>query len=112
MLRENTLEGAVKAYENGSDIVEVDIYVTTDNQLVILHDGELARTTDGTDYIEKYSLAELKQLHANKQFPDTPEYAECRIPTMREFFEQFKDTGLGFFIEIKSQKENCLPLLF
>ncbi len=108
---ENTLEGAVKAYENGSDIVEVDIYVTTDNQLVILHDGELARTTDGTDYIEKYSLAELKQLHANKQFPDTPEYAECRIPTMREFFEQFKDTGLGFFIEIKSQKENCLPLL-
>ena len=108
---ENTLEGAIKAYKNGSDIVEVDIYVTTDDQLVILHDGELARTTTGTDYIEKYSLAELKEFYANKQFPDEPEYAQCRIPTMQEFFEEFKDTNLGFFIEIKSQKENCLPLL-
>lgn len=108
---ENTLEGAIKAYENGADIVEVDIYVTTDNQLVIQHDGELSRTTTGTDYIEKYSLAELKELYANKQFPDSEEYANCRIPTMKEFFEEFKDTHLGFFIEIKSQKENCLPLL-
>lgn len=108
---ENTLEGAVKAYENGSDIVEVDVYVTTDNQLVILHDGDLSRTTTGTGNIENYSLAQLKEFLANKQFPNNPEYADCRIPTMREFFEEFKDTDMGFFIEIKSGKANCLPLL-
>lgn len=111
MAPENTLEGAIKAYEKGADIVEVDIYVTKDNELVILHDGELSRTTTGRGHIENYTLAELKELSANKQFPDNAEYADCKIPTMREFFEEFKDTDLGFFIEIKTGKSNCCDLL-
>ena len=108
---ENTLEGAIKAYENGADIVEVDLYVTTDNELVIMHDGDISRTTNGSGNIENYSLAQLKEFYANKQFPNNEEYANCRIPTMREFFEEFKDTDLGFFIEIKSTKASCLTLL-
>ena len=108
---ENTLEGAVKAYENGADIVEVDLYVTTDNELVIMHDGDISRTTNGTGNIESYTLAQLKEFYANDQFPNNPEYAECRIPTMREFFEEFKDTDMGFFIEIKTTKASCLTLL-
>lgn len=111
MAPENTLEGAIKAYQKGADIVEVDIYVTKDNELVILHDGELSRTTTGRGHIESYTLAELKKLSANNQFPNSAEFADSKIPTMREFFEEFKDTDLGFFIEIKTGKANCCDLL-
>lgn len=108
---ENTLEGAKKAYENGADIIEVDIYVTTDDELVIMHDSDISRTTNGSGNIESYSLEQLKEFYANDQFPNDPQYENCRIPTMREFFEEFKDTDLGFFIEIKSTKARCLTLL-
>lgn len=108
---ENTVEGAIKAYENGADILEIDVYVTKDNEVVVMHDGDISRTTTGSGNIEAYTLEQLKEFYANKQFPNNPEFAQCRIPTLREFFEEFKDTDMGFFIEIKTGKANCLPLI-
>ena len=97
---ENTLEGAILAYEKGADHIENDIYLTKDGHIVILHDGTLDRTTNGTGYIENYTLAELKQLLANDQFP--VEYPDARIPTLREFFEEFKGKEVEHIVEIKS----------
>ena len=97
---ENTLESAILAYEKGADHIENDIYLTKDGHIVILHDGTLDRTTNGTGYIENYTLAELKQLLANEQFP--VEYPDARIPTLREFFEEFKGKEVEHIVEIKS----------
>ena len=97
---ENTLEGAILAYEKGADHIENDIYLTKDGHIVILHDGTLDRTTNGTGYVENYTLAELKQLLANNQFP--VEYPNARIPTLREFFEEFKGKEVEHIVEIKS----------
>lgn len=97
---ENTLEGAILAYEKGATHIENDIYLTKDGHIVILHDGTLDRTTNGTGYIENYTLAELKQLLANDQFPE--QYPDARIPTLREFFEEFKGKDVDHIVEIKS----------
>lgn len=106
---ENTLEGAIKAYEHGADMIENDIYLTKDGQIVIMHDGTLERTTNGTGGVENYTLAELKQLYANKQFP--LQYPDARIPTLIEFFEYFKDKDMVHFVEIKTGNANIIPVL-
>ncbi len=102
---ENSLSSYRIAYENGSDIVETDVYLTTDNEVVIMHDGTIDRTTDGTGNIESMTLAQLKSYHLwgdndkyKTQFPDE------RIPTLRELLEYIQDKDLGVFIEIKSSK--------
>ena len=42
-------------------VIEDDVYLTKDNKIVILHDGTLSRTTNGTGFIEDYTLEELKK---------------------------------------------------
>lgn len=106
---ENTLEGAKLAYELGADVVENDIYLTKDNEIVIMHDATLDRTTTGTGNIEDYTLEELKKFKANKQF--TEKYPDAEIPTLREYFEEFKDTDLVHFVEIKSYKPEIVDAL-
>ncbi|MCZ2481447.1 glycerophosphodiester phosphodiesterase family protein [Aquirufa nivalisilvae] len=79
---ENTLATFQKTLDMGVDFIEIDVRTSKDNQLVILHDGTLNRTTNGTGPIANLTLAEIKQLKANKgwegQFPDE------RIPTLEE----------------------------
>ena len=99
---ENTLDSAVLAYKNGATVIEDDIYLTKDNKIVILHDGTLSRTTNGTGFIEDYTLEELKKLDANKQFINT--YPKEEIPTLEEYLKKFKGKNVIHFIEIKSEK--------
>ncbi|WP_274364352.1 glycerophosphodiester phosphodiesterase family protein [Paenibacillus thermotolerans] len=106
---ENTMESFRLAYENGADILETDIYLTKDGHVVIMHDPTLDRTTNGTGYIEDYTLAELKQLLANKQFP--AEYPDARIPTLAEMFDEFKGKDVNHFVEIKSYKPEIVDAL-
>ncbi|WP_100405606.1 glycerophosphodiester phosphodiesterase family protein [Bacillus solitudinis] len=106
---ENTLAGAKLAYEKGADIIENDIYLTTDGHIVVMHDGTIDRTTNGTGNVESYTLEQLKQFKANKQFPD--EYPDEEIPTLREFFEEFKGKDVDHFVEIKSYKPEIIEKL-
>ena len=95
LVAENTLAGALKAAELGADAVESDIYLTKDNHIVVIHDGTVDRTTDGTGPVEEKTLDELKAL--------TVEGAHA-IPTMDEYFTALKDKEVVHFIEIKSGK--------
>ncbi|ALS30162.1 glycerophosphoryl diester phosphodiesterase family protein [Paenibacillus sp. 32O-W] len=106
---ENTLEGAVLAYEMGADIVENDIYLTKDGHIVIMHDPTIDRTTNGSGNVEDFTLAELKEFKANKQFPE--QYPDARIPTLEQFFKRFKGTDLVHFVEIKSYRPEIVDAL-
>ncbi len=104
---ENTIDGSILAANNGASIIENDIYITTDDEIVVMHDGTLDRTTNGTGNIESYSLDELYDIMVDIK-PTTSEDAfgriddELLIPTLEEYFEVFKDTDTFLFIEIKS----------
>ena len=101
---ENTLESAQHAVALGVDIVENDIYITKDQQLVVMHDDTVNRTTTGTGKIEQMTLAQVQQLRTKNH--------HYHIPTLAEYFSTFKNTqNLVLMIEIKSASPKLVPAL-
>ncbi|AJE80759.1 MULTISPECIES: glycerophosphodiester phosphodiesterase [Streptomyces] len=63
---ENTLRSFVAAEQAGLDLIELDLHLSKDGALVVMHDAEVDRTTDGRGPIAEKSLAELRGLDAGK----------------------------------------------
>lgn len=61
---ENTLRSFVRAEEAGMDAIELDLHLSKDGALVVMHDAEVDRTTDGSGPIAELTLAELRELDA------------------------------------------------
>lgn len=61
---ENTLYAYAEAAKAGADVLEMDVYQTKDNQLVILHDLDVDRTTNGQGNVVDLTLAQLRALDA------------------------------------------------
>ena len=103
MYPENTLLAFAKACEiPGLAGIELDIQLTKDGELVVIHDERVDRTTDGTGWVRDYTLAELKKLTIAKG----TEY-EQSIPTMAEVFELIEPRlreGMLLNIELKTSE--------
>ncbi len=97
---ENTLAGALLAYEHGATMIESDIHLSSDGEVIIHHDDSLDRTTTGSGALSELSAAELSELKANSQFP--AEFPDAGIPTLREYLQAFRDLDVVHVIEIKS----------
>lgn len=83
MYPENTLTSFEKAMNvPGIAGIELDIQLTKDGELVVIHDEKVDRTTDGYGFVRDYTLKELKNFHIH-----TGEARAESIPTMREVFE-------------------------
>ncbi|MFD3523283.1 glycerophosphodiester phosphodiesterase [Streptomyces sp. NPDC058653] len=63
---ENTLRSFLHAERAGMDAIELDLHLSKDGALVVMHDAELDRTTDGTGPIAERTLAELRELDAGR----------------------------------------------
>ncbi|MFF8606657.1 glycerophosphodiester phosphodiesterase [Streptomyces sp. NPDC015346] len=61
---ENTLRSFVRAEQAGMDAIELDLHLSKDGALVVMHDAEVDRTTDGSGPIAELTLAELRELDA------------------------------------------------
>lgn len=96
---ENTLEAFLLAAEQGADGVELDVQLTKDGEMVVVHDEEIDRVSDGSGFVKDYTLAELKILNFNKTHP---EYQDVKIPTLREVYEALKPTGMTINVELKT----------
>ena len=96
---ENTLEAFRLAAEQKADGVELDVQLSKDGELVVIHDETIDRVSDGSGYVRDYTLEELKRFHFNRLHP---EYADARIPTLAEVYELLKPTGLEINVEIKT----------
>lgn len=97
---ENTMLAFQKAYEVGCDGIELDVQMTKDGVLVIMHDETIDRTTNGTGNLRDYTYEELCQFDCYGMFKG--EYAFQKIPTLREYLEWVKPTGLLTNIELKN----------
>ncbi|MEA2022709.1 MAG: glycerophosphodiester phosphodiesterase family protein [Actinomycetota bacterium] len=124
---ENTLVAARKAHEVGADMWETDVAVTADNQLVLMHDDAMMRTTDVADRFpdrvpapfSTYTLGEIRSLDAGSWFErddpfeqiaagavDTAEletYPGTKVPTLREAFELTLELDWFLNLELKAQ---------
>ncbi len=61
---ENTLRSFVRAEQAGMDAIELDLHLSKDGALVVMHDADVDRTTDGSGAIAEKTLAELRELDA------------------------------------------------
>lgn len=85
---ENTLPAIEKAIEEQADFVEVDVRVTGDGELVLLHDNNLKRTAGVSKKIWDITYPEIAELDAGSWL--SKEFAGIKIPTLREVFELSK----------------------
>jgi len=79
---ENTLSAIEKALQLGVDMIEIDVHLTSDNQIVVIHDDTLDRTTNGRGKVVSKNLAYLKQLDAGSWFHHS--FNSEKIPTLDE----------------------------
>ena len=96
---ENTLEAFALAVDQGADGVELDVQLTRDHELVVVHDETIDRVSNGSGYIKDYTLSQLKALRFNRLFP---RYKDASIPTLKEVYELLKPTGLVINVELKT----------
>ena len=98
---ENTMAAYRSAYEIGADMIELDLHMTKDGEIVLIHDGDLARTADVAGEIRSLTLAEI--LRADVGIKKGAEFAGTRVPTLREFCEYVaaKDRTMQFNFEFK-----------
>ena len=100
---ENTLTSFGKAaelYEKGLVGIELDVQLTKDGELVVIHDERIDRTTDGYGFVRDYTLEELKTFHIHTGKPEAE-----HIPTLKEVIELLKEklkTGFRLNIELKN----------
>ncbi|MCC6500640.1 MAG: glycerophosphodiester phosphodiesterase [Anaerolineales bacterium] len=101
----DTLYAFENAVQIGADVLEMDAHITADGRIVLMHDEEVDRTTDGTGLIEDLTLAQLKQLDAaynwsNDDGATFPYRGQgIQVPTLDEVFESFPN--MRYVIEIK-----------
>ena len=79
---ENTLASVRAALEARPDFIEVDVHLSADGEVVVIHDADLERTTSGRGPVSEHSLAQLRGLDAGRWFGE--EFAGEPLPTLRE----------------------------
>ncbi len=106
---ENTMPAFLNAYRMGVDVLEMDVHLTKDGHLVVIHDSTVDRTTNGHGKVRDMTLAEIKSLDAGYRFTkDGGKTFPFRgkgitIPTLDEVMSAFPDARLN--IEIKPDDE-------
>jgi glycerophosphoryl diester phosphodiesterase len=82
---ENTLTGFRHALGKGIDSFEFDVHLTADDQLAVIHDPTVDRTTNGKGAVAAMTMAELARLDARSIFPEWPEPAG--VPSLAEVLD-------------------------
>jgi glycerophosphoryl diester phosphodiesterase len=96
---ENTISAFKLAIEQGADGVELDVRLTADKEVVVIHDRFVDRLTDGKGQVGLLKLEELKRLDAGTKF--NHRFRGEKIPALREVFENIGDQT-RYDIELKS----------
>jgi len=89
---ENTIRSFEKAFKLGADFVELDIRLSKNGALVVIHNEAVDRTPNGSGLVRNLTLKQLKLLDMGKGE---------KIPTLNEVLEHFNEEKHKFFIEAK-----------
>ena len=113
---ENTLPSFKLAMSAGADLVELDYHHTKDGKLIVIHDGELDRTTDATSRwqekkikVEAKTAAEIQSLDAGSWFD--AKYAGAKIPLLEEALDAIQAGGVTLIERKGGDPGACIKLL-
>lgn len=99
---ENTVAALRRARAVGCKWVEIDVRMTADGELVLLHDDRLERTTNGHGRARELSLASIRRFGAGAWFAAA--FVGERVPTLIEVIGVLSELGLAANIELKSER--------
>ena len=102
---ENTLTGFRYALAKGITAFEFDVHLSADDQLVVIHDATVDRTTNGSGAVAAMTVAELARLDARSIFPQWPEPAS--VPTLAEVLDVIAGVE-SMELEIKTDRPDRL----
>lgn len=105
---ENTVAAFEEAWAAGADACELDLYLTRDSKIAVIHDKDTQRTTGVSRVVAESTLAELRELDAGSW--KAPEFAGEKIPTLTEALATLPLGTKRFFLEIKCGPE-VVPVL-
>ncbi len=112
---ENTLYTYRRAVDLGVDVLEIDVHLTRDNHLAVIHDKTVDRTTNGSGTVESYKLADLQKLDAAYRWsadggnPFSLRGKGIKIPSLPQVFKTFPRMRIN--IEIKDPKPAAINSL-
>lgn len=95
---ENTRAAFRKGVELGADLLELDVHLSKDGELIIIHDEKIDRTTNGQGFVSDFILTELKELDAGGKFHE--DFTGEQLLTLDEVMDEFYGQ-IGLLIEIK-----------
>lgn len=104
---ENTVESAMRGWADGADALEVDVHLTRDGEVVVIHDPTLMRTTGRDARVGALTLAEIRKLDAG--IWKGAQWRGVRVPTLGEVLATVPE-GKRIFIEMKSA-DGLVPAL-
>ena len=108
---ENTLESFQQAVAIGVDALELDVHISVDGHVVVIHDSTLDRTTDRSGRIERLTLAQIREADAGARYTvdhgASHPYRDSgiQVPTLDEVLEVFGEMPL--LIEIKAPEASA-----
>ncbi len=103
---ENTITAFREAINAGAHMIEFDVFLTKDNEIVVIHDPTVDRTTNGKGRVADLTLEEIKMLDAGSW--KSSEFTGERIP---EFLEVLKIMPINIWLNIHVKGEDMLPVL-
>ena len=91
LYRENTLEAIKSAIDKGADVVEIDVHLSSDGEVVVIHDPTLERLWGCAKQVKKLTWSEISAIRTDGY----------RIPLLREVLELFKDKNSLLMIDME-----------
>ena len=105
---ENTLSAIKKAIDIGVDAIEIDIRLSSDGEVFVMHDAKVNRTTNSKGLLRKLNSEYLRNLDAGSWFDS--QFKGERIPTLRQVIETCKGKT-ELLVEVKSAQRSRYPLM-
>jgi len=104
---ENTLPAFQQALQKGADGVELDVKLTADGHVIVIHDSTLDRTTDGKGRVASSTLEAIRKLDAGKWFNE--KFAGTKVPLLEEVFEVVgKDKMINIELKLTNSREGLV----
>ena len=96
---ENTMPAFQEAVRLGADYIEVDVRTSSDGKLVLSHDANFTRCTNGTGDVSKMTFDEIRALDAGIKMG--PEFAGTKVPTFDEVLDYARGK-INIYVDVKS----------
>jgi glycerophosphoryl diester phosphodiesterase len=103
---ENTLFSFEEAIRRSADLIELDVQLTNDGEVIVMHDTSVDRTTDGTGFVRDLPAKRIQSFDAGIWFG--PDYAGQYVPSLAQVIERFRGRKtarghlIGLIIELKT----------